>query len=405
MWQPKSWGEIEDLIGQAEESAYLDFKREVSSKGSEIAKDLAAMTVDGGVLLYGVDEDPQTGVAKAIVKVPLKGQEERLRQIAASSVHPAPSFEVTFVRESETDPDGVIVVAVPPSPLAPHEVGGRFPRRDGTTTTYLSEPEIERLYRLRRHGSGTAPDAEELLAGAQYLPGIEERWTHGVGRNVGVIRLAAALAGDTRHPADPWLAEPLREATAGADAWLASRSRPSKPFVLERLGSRGWRPEGADGWATGMVTDDATKVLRNQTVAGVLRYPSLVFLWVTVPLRFSPDGEELEYACTYEDRVALELLGGISFFGHFFAGFAATGDCHAAVELQGFGESIPYRATHAAPGPASGNYAEVPGSFSALTPTSALELSGDPKAVARRLIERWLAAFDDGPDLFDEFSG
>ncbi|HTR74536.1 MAG TPA: hypothetical protein VMH33_04675 [Solirubrobacterales bacterium] len=44
------------LIGQAEESPNLDFKREVTRNGRELAKDIAAMTVDGGVLIYGITD-------------------------------------------------------------------------------------------------------------------------------------------------------------------------------------------------------------------------------------------------------------------------------------------------------------------------------------------------------------
>ncbi len=36
------------------------------------------------------------------------------------------------------------------------------------------------------------------------------------------------------------------------------------------------------------------------------------------------------------------------------------------------------------------------------TNSSAIELSESPVEVAKRLIERWLAGFYDGPDLFEQ---
>ena len=72
MWTPRSWDDITAMIGVAEEAGGLDFKRTVGGN-AEVAKDIAAMTVNGGVLVYGIDEDPATGLASQIVKQPLKG--------------------------------------------------------------------------------------------------------------------------------------------------------------------------------------------------------------------------------------------------------------------------------------------------------------------------------------------
>src|SRR5258707_878959 len=52
---------------------------------------------------------------------------------------------------------GFIVVAVTRSALAPHAVivnqGFRYPRRNGTTTRHLSEPEVASAYRVRFAGA------------------------------------------------------------------------------------------------------------------------------------------------------------------------------------------------------------------------------------------------------------
>jgi hypothetical protein len=82
MWAPKSWDDVQVLVGQAVETAQLEFKETVTTNGREIAKDIAAMTVNGGVLLYGIPEDPDAGLANPPVPIKVKGLEARLRQIA-----------------------------------------------------------------------------------------------------------------------------------------------------------------------------------------------------------------------------------------------------------------------------------------------------------------------------------
>jgi hypothetical protein len=402
MWRPQSWSEIEGLIGQAEESAYLDFKRKLSGDGRELAKDIAAMTVDGGVLLYGIDEEKPGGLAGAIIKVALKGQEERLRQIANSTIHPAPAFEVIYMREAPADPDGVIAVVVPPSPLAPHAVGERFPRRDGTTTKYLSEPEIDRLYRLRRHAASAGSEPLELLSAAAHLPGIEDDGERGMGMHLGVVRVAGRLSGDARHPDDPWLQDSLAAAAREADPQLQARPSADRPFLLGYLQRRGWRPDGVEGWVAGLVKNDAATLWRTNTVAGVLRYPSHILLQVTMPLALSVEGESLDYDCAYEWMVVRETVAALAFIGSWFAGFPAAGGCQVAVGLRGFSEAVPYAATRAEPGMDAGLYEPAPDSMADATNTSAIELTESPDAVGRRLIERWVAGAGGGPDLFEK---
>jgi hypothetical protein len=64
MWVPRRWEAIDALIGTAQESGTLDFKRGLppatQPANEEVAKDIAAMSVAGGVIVYGIAEDPQT---------------------------------------------------------------------------------------------------------------------------------------------------------------------------------------------------------------------------------------------------------------------------------------------------------------------------------------------------------
>lgn len=112
MWYPSTWNEVEALIGDAEETVTLDFKRELTSN-SETAKDIGAMTVSGGIIVYGIDEEKNAGAASAITSFPLSGVEEKLRHVAGSLIAPTPHFDVYSIANPDDDRVGVVVVAVP----------------------------------------------------------------------------------------------------------------------------------------------------------------------------------------------------------------------------------------------------------------------------------------------------
>ncbi|WP_331755859.1 ATP-binding protein [Streptomyces sp. NBC_01643] len=146
---------------QVTEHYDLDFKRGLyGSKDAEkrnLAGDVAAMAnTAGGVIVLGVDEDDQAR-ACAVPGVALSDDEVgRIRQIVSSLVSPLPTFDVLPIASFEQDDHGFLLIAVPRSPSAPHAVlvnnALRFPRRNGTTTTYLSEPEVATAYRNRFTG-------------------------------------------------------------------------------------------------------------------------------------------------------------------------------------------------------------------------------------------------------------
>lgn len=71
-----------------------------------------------------------------------------------------PSFDVLRVLDDPESPDvrrGFVLIAVPRSPAAPHAVlinnALRYPRRNGSTTRYMSEPEVAAAYRDRLQGA------------------------------------------------------------------------------------------------------------------------------------------------------------------------------------------------------------------------------------------------------------
>lgn len=147
MWRPKTYQDVERAVGELSESAVLDFKRDVSGSVKDFAKDAAAMSIEGGVIVVGVDE--AGGEATAVNPIPLDGTPERIQQVIDSRVRPPLAVEIEAIRESAGDADGFVVVTVPASSLAPHMVETRLPARSGATTRWMDEAEVDRLYQRR----------------------------------------------------------------------------------------------------------------------------------------------------------------------------------------------------------------------------------------------------------------
>lgn len=183
MWIPKSVDELEQAVkkGSVEESAVLDFKKEVTSNSKELAKDVSAMANDGGVLIYGVGEDAAKRPTE-LHPVKLKGLRERISEIVRSCISPPLQVEISILGNEEGD-SGYVVIVVPSSPSAPHmvTVGGdnRYYGRCPGGNCRLEEGEISRLYERRQRWE---VDRENLLdqtiAAAPHPPDPDLAFIH-----------------------------------------------------------------------------------------------------------------------------------------------------------------------------------------------------------------------------------
>jgi hypothetical protein len=97
MWVPSTAREVEDAVnaGDLEETPSFDAKLALppSKKNIEIAKDVAAMATDGGVLIYGVGED-EHGAVRVLAPVELVGVSERISQVVSTSVAEVPFVDI-----------------------------------------------------------------------------------------------------------------------------------------------------------------------------------------------------------------------------------------------------------------------------------------------------------------------
>jgi hypothetical protein len=178
MWLPKSASEIEAAAqsGDLRETASFDGKRQlpVPAKNASLAVDVAALSTEGGTLLYGVGEDENKRLTD-LAPFALAGAAERVDQIVQTSIMEPPYIEQHPFRTDDDPNVGYLLVVVPRSARAPHQVivGGeyRFYGRGSTGNRLLTENEISLLYQRRQ---AWEQDAEALLQRAidrsRYTP-------------------------------------------------------------------------------------------------------------------------------------------------------------------------------------------------------------------------------------------
>ena len=149
---------VKALVDNAvREDADLDFKEATYGTSDQdrrkLGGDIAAMANDrGGLIVIGIRDEDDVAAETTPVEL-VDGEEGRFRQTAAGNLAPHVPFEIRVVRTSDDPERGYYLLIVPPSSLRPHAVRKdldlRYPRRDGTTTRWLSEAEVADMYRDR----------------------------------------------------------------------------------------------------------------------------------------------------------------------------------------------------------------------------------------------------------------
>src|SRR5258706_1414582 len=159
-WMPSDESELLAAFngGLLEEKNWCDLKRELGpGKGAnaELGRDLASFAVYGGTLIIGLDERCAGGSPLAPVDLSAVTP-ERIEQVAAWKVDPPLTVECTVISAQSSRGAGYVLVHVPVSPLAPHQVDGKYMGRSDKTKRNLSDAEVATLMRLRQQASDLA---------------------------------------------------------------------------------------------------------------------------------------------------------------------------------------------------------------------------------------------------------
>lgn len=217
-WQDWAQAAADVASGEVHEHQQLELKRDAYGNADgakkELAKDVAALAVDGGTLVIGVDEDKSTGRATALSPVELAGQVERIRQVCTARIDPPLGMTVTDLPNPDDRSTGLILIDVPPSPFAPHQVDGRYLGRADRGVRVLTDAEVFRLYRLREVSADAA------------LRDLDRAWRKGQDRGFGASTLTVAVT-----PTVVVQRELLRDELAGGQSWLSEVVRSAEANV------------------------------------------------------------------------------------------------------------------------------------------------------------------------------
>jgi hypothetical protein len=168
-WTPRSEADIQSAIdaGLVRETHVFDAKREQPppiGKNLDIAIDIASFAVDSGRILYGLF-DPKSPTAP-MVRAPfdISGLPERLDQVAGGGLIDPPLRITCEPIGSDEQPGlGYLLVVIPMSSDAPHQVDGKYRGRGDTTNIVLSDAEVRRHHEERGRRAvdlAQLPDAE-----------------------------------------------------------------------------------------------------------------------------------------------------------------------------------------------------------------------------------------------------
>lgn len=247
MWVPRDSAQIEEAArtGQLEETASFDAKADLPSpkKNADLAVDVAAMSTDGGVLLYGVAEDGNE-VPTILRPIALAGVGDRIGNIVATSIAEVPYIDVRPYPLADDPTRGYVAVIVPQSARAPHQVivGGdlRFYGRGAKGNRRLTEGDVARLYQRRQQWE---QDRDVLLAEAMrqapYEPQDGLAYMHGFARPVVPDRNIWERASEAANGRDG-----LRKLLAEA----AGSTKPREGYDPNLRSGANWRRHGADEW-------------------------------------------------------------------------------------------------------------------------------------------------------------
>lgn len=363
--------------GSLRETAALDFKQALPQPGrnKDLAKDICAMTVDGGVLIYGAGGSDPTRPTE-LFPFELAGAAERIDQVAQTGITEPPRIEIHDIASSDDAALGYLVVEVPPSPLAPHMLvidgDNRYWGRGATGNRVLTEQEVARLYERRTRW---AIDRGSLLSAAVDrcpLPALGDPeiatltvFTHPVAGSEDLVRSHAQTANEQDA-----LLETLRRQAAQVDLF-----RGQGDITLGSAHRRGRSGADVRTLSAERQPDSAYQALLHLRLDGDLTY------WQRPLLRETQSGgvaileRSVARGLHIVLAVAAELYRRVNYRGPVDVGVAladiATAIGASTVNRIFVEERTPYGEREYK------RDARVPGS----------ELLADPPSVARRLLE------------------
>jgi hypothetical protein len=394
MWQPKTVEEFESAVtaGVLEERHDFDAKRQLPESGKELAKDIAAMTTDGGCLVYGVGEDTN-GQPGLLAPFQLANAAERIDQVAQHSISPNPRIDFIPIRCTDDPALGYLIAVIPPSALAPHQVtvgdDRRFYGRCDTGNRRLSEAEVERLYERRQRQN---VDREEMLADCiraspigQPTPGEQgflQAFVQSAIRDDNLWDRAVASCEDERQ-----LLDRLQSAAS---------SVPSRQWGTNLGKILNWRQRGADKWSlnTGShVADPSAIEPAGEIVADLSMDGRCYFFYGGAAVTSDRNNAGRPIFALYERGIAVNLAQFLALVGAYYRAGDQWGPIHVGMAVTGIRGVISAHFMEDISMVAQPYGDEI---AVRTLPFDARELEEDPVAASRKLMDRLMRAMSGG---------
>jgi hypothetical protein len=171
-------------VGVLAETQWVELKAALPESASaanlELAKDLASLSIDGGVYIVGVRNPGNHADHVVGTTDDLENLKDRIDQVAGSvRIQPPLTVQITPIPHPTDSERYVLIVTVPASSSAPHMVDEKYWGRGATGKRPLADVQVSRLFVERR---GRRDDFRDRLEGLSTnldpLPPAPRRYAH-----------------------------------------------------------------------------------------------------------------------------------------------------------------------------------------------------------------------------------
>jgi len=245
-WSPGAFAvAVGDVAGRwVQEGLHLDLKRAAYPRTpagrKDAAQDMAALAIHGGSIVLGVNENADTGLGEQVTPVPVADLPEWISQVAAMRVRPPLHVQTRVLHDPGNHTLGVVIVDVPASPTAPHQVDGRYYGRADRRNTPLDDSQVEALIRQRANQLDLV---SAVLAAT--VDAVRPRMQPSDTPRVGWVSVVA----EPVPVRDPFLLRAPLADNATYPAWLRRHMEGASDAVLKQLATNtDWASEISSNW-------------------------------------------------------------------------------------------------------------------------------------------------------------
>jgi Putative DNA-binding domain len=152
-WIPTAWEPLREAVtqGHLDEKRWVEIKEQLGTgtkANLELARDLAALALEGGLLVIGVRDEATTGDDVVGVEHPDEVR-DRVDQVSRTRISPALHVDTQTIPHPDDPGRGVLLVQVPNT--GPHQADHRYWGRSDTGKRPLSDTEVRDHLARQQH--------------------------------------------------------------------------------------------------------------------------------------------------------------------------------------------------------------------------------------------------------------